>query len=101
MITRETATRIALAHAEIEAAEKLIEGIESEGPSPLPDLRAGFVNPRGFRYGIEMGVRTGDASMRTFDVSPVLALQVMRAHIENKTREIADLSLLALSEARS
>ena len=100
MISRETATRIAQAHAEIEAAEKLLAELAERANQPPRDPRHGFNLQSDQRYGIELGVRVG-SGMRCYDVSPKLAIAVITAHIANKRDELGELSALAHEEAMS
>ena len=99
MITKETAHRIACAHYEIEAAEKLIADIEATPEKGPRDPSDGMGYRGGSRYGIELGVRVNDSSMRCFDVVPALAAKVLKAHVEAKREEIKVLSVVAVEEA--
>ncbi len=85
MITRETAARIAYAHDEIKAAGELLETIaKAEKERQEPDFRDVF----GRRCGLQLGVPSGQNSHRLMDVSYKLAAIIIRAHIDDKRREI-------------
>lgn len=93
MITVETCQAIYAAHREIEAGEKLLADMKAERERPFterekhePLLRDSF----GRRKQLQLGIPTGENSHRLFDVSPVLAESVIRAHIENKRAELVE-----------
>lgn len=93
MITQETAALIWTAYREIEAAERLLADMKAERDKPgfeaidktQPTLRDAF----GRRRHLQLGIPSGESGHRVFDVSPVLADSVLRAHIESKRAELA------------
>jgi hypothetical protein len=96
MITKDTASRIAYAYSEIEAAEALLV-IMAEAKTRIepPDFRDVF----GRRHGmLQLGVPSGESGRRLFDVNPSLGEVVIKAHIEAKRAEIAALCELAGTE---
>jgi len=93
MITQETAARIWNAHREIETGKKLLEDVAKEREKQgydydkhAPALRDAF----GHRRHFQLGVPSGENGHRLFEVSPVLAESCIRAHIENKRRDLAE-----------
>jgi len=89
MVTKETAAMIWSAYREIESGEKLLADIEKERKSVqadqhAPTLRDAFGRVRQ----LQLGIPSGENAHRLFDVSPVLAESVIRAHIENKRAEL-------------
>lgn len=93
MITPETCAAIYAAHREILAGEKLLADMKAEreraGPGAdkyAPTMRDAFGRVRQ----LQLGIPSGDNAHRIFDVSPVLAESVIRAHIENKRAELAE-----------
>jgi hypothetical protein len=93
MITKDTASRIAYAYSEIEAAEVLLEILaKAKSTRSIPDFRDVF----GQRVrGLQLGLPSGENSHRLFDVSYILGEIVIKAHIESKRSEIAALCELA------
>lgn len=95
ILSKELASRIWLAHQEIENATKLRDDMKSaieKGRDPNP--RDGF----GRRRNLELGVPSGDSSQRCFNVDPKLAIHVIEAHIVNQQKELADASIAARIE---
>lgn len=91
MITQETAAMIYRAFREIEAGEKLLADMkeirEREGLNKFePSIKDAFGRPRH----LQLGIPSGENGHRILDVSPVLAESVIRAHIENKRAELAE-----------
>lgn len=87
MITKETAARIWNCYREIENGSKLLSDMQQaqkDGTDP---------NPRdtwGRHRCLQLGVPSGENSHRLFDVQPKLAQSVIRAHIAEKERELAE-----------
>ena len=104
MITQETCAAIYAAHREILAGEKLLEDMKKErsrmdADKYAPVLKDAFGRVRQ----LQLGIPSGENSHRLFDVSPVLAESVIRAHIENKRAELVEANERArieLSEGR-
>lgn len=99
MITQETCAAIYSAHREILAGEKLLSDMKAEreragADKYAPTLRDGFGRVRQ----LQLGIPSGDNAHRLFDVSPVLAESVIRAHIENKRAELVEANELARIE---
>lgn len=96
MITNETLERIWHCKREIEAGNKLLTDMaevlkqEEERCNRLsktePTLRDAF----GRRRHLELGIPSGEGGHRIFQVSPILAESVIKAHIANKTAELAE-----------
>ena len=104
MLTSETIERIWHCMREIEAGNKLLADMEEvgrqdekrwEGKSKTePTLKDAF----GRRRHLELGVPSGENGHRIFQVSPILAGHIIRAHIANKTAELAEANELARLE---
>lgn len=91
MITKETCAAIWSAYREIEASEKLLADMKAErerahADPHAPTLRDAFGRVRQ----LQLGIPSGENGHRIFDVSPVLAESVIRAHIEHKRAELAE-----------
>ncbi len=89
MITKETAAMIWTAYREIDVAEKLLSDMQEvrareRVDAHAPTLRDAF----GRKQQLQLGIPSGENGHRIFDVSPVLAESVIRAHIENKRAEL-------------
>lgn len=97
MISKETATDIALAYREVENAEKILGTIaEALSKRVMPDIRDAFGRPQG---GLQLGVPSGEGSHRLFDVPWSLAKPVIEAHIAFHKSKIAALTQKARHEA--
>lgn len=90
MITKETCMAIYHCHREIEAGEKLLADMEKEQKFAenkyAPTLRDAFGRVRQ----LQLGIPSGENAHRLFDVSPILAESVIRAHIERKRAELVE-----------
>jgi hypothetical protein len=90
MITQETASLIYAAHREIEAGEKLLadmaERMKWEIDKYAPTLKDAF----GRAQHLQLGIPCGEAGHRLFQVSPVLAVSVIKAHIENSKVKLVE-----------
>lgn len=91
MITKETAARIWQAYREIEAAHKLLEDMaelreKDRVDKYAPTLRDAFGRLRH----LQLGIPSGESGHRLFEVSPILAESVIRAHIGHKEAELAE-----------
>jgi hypothetical protein len=91
MITKETATDIALAYREIETAET-----KALSQREMPDIRDAFGRPQG---GLQLGVPSGIGSHRLFNVQWSLAKPILQAHIADHQAKIVALNEKAKSEA--
>lgn len=92
MITAETAWAIAIAHREVETAEKLLAEITdtiSRRVGDPPDIRDAFGRRQ---EGLQLGVPSGSNGHRLFNVPWTLAKPVIEAHIANQKAMIAALS---------
>ncbi|HYH36942.1 MAG TPA: hypothetical protein VD860_01865 [Azospirillum sp.] len=97
MITKDTATDIALAYREVETAEALLREItETMERRETPDLRDAFGRRRN---GLQLGVPSGDSGHRLFDVPWSLARPIIETHIAAQKALIAMLTEKALVEA--
>jgi hypothetical protein len=96
MISKATATQIALAYREIEASEKLIEDVakamDQFGTTDLRDVFGRRVN------GLQLGVPSGNNGHRLFDLPFSVAQPVIEAHIAQQRAVIAALTEKALGE---
>lgn len=100
MISKETATDIALTYREIETAEKLLAEVQStvtkyyrEGE---PDIRDSFGRRVG---GLQLGVPSGPAAHTCHHVPWSLAKPVLEAHIANQRSILVALNVKAQIEA--
>ena len=97
MLTKEICEKIWHCHREIEAATNLMGDVKEaikENKDRLADhehdekLRDVF----GRRRDLELGVPSGENAKRLFNVSYDLAVPVIKAHIANKTAQLAELN---------
>ena len=91
MITQETCAAIYAAHREILAGEQLLKDMKEQrermqADKHAPTLRDAFGRVRH----LQLVIPSGENGHRLFDVSPVLAESVIRAHIENKRAELIE-----------
>jgi hypothetical protein len=101
MITKLTATDIAMAYREIEVAEKLLADIvESIKRHELPDIRDAFGRRQN---GLQLGVPSGHDSHRLFDVPWTLAKPILEAYIarqRNIVTALCEKARMELEEAK-
>ncbi len=96
VISKDTATSIALAWREIETAETLLADIEEAlQKRTAPDIRDAFGMPC---RQMELGVPSGGSSQRLFGVRWELARLIIKEHITAKQTEIAALCEMARLE---
>ena len=99
MITKQTATDIALAYREVEAAETLLAEITNAlSRRQAPDIRDAFGR---HHDGLQLGVPSGGNGRTLFNVPWTLAKPVIEAHIANQRAVIAALSEKAAIEVAS
>ena len=96
MLSKETAMDIALAHRELETAEKLLEDVREAMDRREPaDIRDAF----GRRVdGLQRGVPSGNTGQRLCTVPWPVAEPVIKAHIANQKARIEALSIAAFEE---
>lgn len=92
MINQETAAALWECHREIATAIALLDDMQKAlGDYPdkearnQPTLRDAF----GRKRNLQLGIPSGDSCHRLFNVSPLLAESVIRAHIADKRAELA------------
>jgi hypothetical protein len=96
LISKETATDIALAYRELEAAEKLLTDVrEASENFRHKDIRDAFGR---VQHGLQLGVPSGDNSTRLFNVPYPLAIPVIETHIAHHKAKLAALSEKARQE---
>lgn len=90
-IQKQTAMDIALAYREVETAEKLLTDVrEQVRPGARgPDIRDVFGRTQ---HGLQLGVPSGDNSVRLFNVPFSLAAPIIEAHIAQQRALIATLT---------
>ena len=100
MITQETAAHIYHAFREVESGEKLLLDMKEavSWPNELNKTEPRLKDAFGRRQHLQMGVPSGKDCHRLLEVSPQLAESVIRAHIANKKRELAELQETARIE---
>lgn len=87
MITKETATDIALAYRECETAEKLLADVKDAlSRREMPDLRDAFGRPQG---GLQLGIPSGESAHRCFNVPYDLVVPVLETHIAHHRARIS------------
>lgn len=96
MITKETATDIALAYREIDAGEKLLADVRAAMDRfSTTDLRDVF----GRRVdGLQLGVPSGENSHRCFTLPHSVAIPVIEAHLAHCRAKVVALSEKARGE---
>lgn len=104
MITKETARRIYNCYQQIETIDKLkaemleeVEKVrkrEQENSDPIPENSFGR-----FGKGMQLGIPDGmSSSMRIYNISPEIALQVMDGQSEKLKRDLRELETIARLE---
>lgn len=96
MITFQTAYDIANTHQEIERAEKLLKDTqEALSRRQQPDVRDAFGRSQ---PGLQLGVPSGDNSVRLYQVDWSLCVPVLTAHIGKLRAKLAALDEVARTE---
>lgn len=102
MVTKDTAALIWTAYREIESAEKLLADMRETRERAQADPHAATLRDAFGRVRqLQLGIPSGENAHRLFDVSPVLAESVIRAHIENKRAELNEANERARIEANA
>jgi hypothetical protein len=94
-MSQEAAYRVWMAHREIATGKKLLADINDKvkwGHDATP------LDPFGRRKAFSFGIPNGDNGQRLLDVSPMLAVYVIEAHIAAKEKELAEASIAARME---
>lgn len=96
MISKQTATDIALAYREVEVAENLLENVaKALVDGKQSDIRDAFGR---LKTGLQLGVPSGENSQRLFNVPYDLAVPVIEAHLAASRAKIKALSEKAKHE---
>ena len=100
MITQETAERIWSCYREIKASEKLLADMQAMKESYSTDrhnqkLKDAF----GRGQNLQLGIPSGENGHRIFDVSPELAVSVIKSHMAKKMAELEEANEQAKIEA--
>jgi len=105
MISKETCQKIWHCHREIEVSNQSIEGInefiqKNNDYKTANEFARSVENTWGGGRGVEMQVPSNESgsSKSIYNVSPELALAVIKAHIANKTAELAELNEISKIE---
>jgi hypothetical protein len=99
MISKETATDIALAYREIERATELLEKVEKDiSRRELPDVRDAFGRVQG---GLQLGVPSGPSCHTLYNVPWSLCAPILRAHIAHHRGRIDALTEAAIVEVEA
>lgn len=90
MISKNTATDIALAYREMERAQELMDEIEKRRSRyEAPDIRDAFGRPSA---GLQLGIPSSDSSRTLHNVPWELCRPVLEVHIAHHRQRIAILS---------
>lgn len=98
MLSKETAVKIAHSYIEIENTEKLMSDMADNIRADAERGEPSMYNAFGERVGLELGVPCGKNSHRLFGVNADLAVKVIEAHREAKTKRLHELMTLAKIE---
>lgn len=96
MLSNETLERIWHCKREIEAGNKLLVDMaevrkhEEDRCNRLSKTEPTLQDAFGRRRHLELGIPSGENGHRIFQVSPLLAESVIKAHIANKNAELAE-----------
>lgn len=89
MITQKTAELIWSAYREIECGQKLLQDMAKERDRQSADPHAATLHDAFGRVRqLQLGIPSGENGHRLYQVNPVLAEAVIRAHISNKEAEL-------------
>ena len=91
-ISLDTIKMLYQAYREIAAGEKLLADMEEiRKREHIDDKYAATIKDAfGTRRQLQLGIPSGNDGHRLLDVSPVLAESCIRAHIEQKRKELSD-----------
>lgn len=96
LISKDTATDIAMAYREVEVAERLLADVREAADRFQPtDIRDAFGRAV---HGLQLGVPNGRDSTRLFNVPYSLAVPIIEAHIAEHRARISALTLKAKAE---
>lgn len=96
IISKQTAMDIALAHREIETAEKLLTDVrDAMSKIGHRDIRDAFGR---IQHGLQLGVPSGNDGHRLFNVPYSLALPIIETHIAQQRAAIMVLTEKAKAE---
>lgn len=99
MITQKTAENIWSCYREIEAGKKLLQDMEKvEKDNPRHKHEQHLKDAFGHKQELQLGIPMGDSGHRLYDVSPKLALSIIRAHMAEKGRELTEMNECARVE---
>ena len=100
MITQKTAELIWNAYREIQAGEKLLKDMEEARKvnTDIDRTEKTLKDAFGHRRHLQLGIPCGENGHRLFTVSPILGESVIRAHIAEKTKELAEANEIARLE---
>ena len=101
MITQETASLIWNAYREIAAAEKLLTDMAEKQKWVNDKTAATLKDAFGREQHLQLGIPSGENGHQLYRVSPVLAVSVIRAHIEGKRKELVEANERARIELAS
>ena len=90
MITRDTAARIWNSYREISVAEKLLTDMAEYDKNSQEENAPRLQDAFGHERQLQLGVPCGENGHRLFNVSPILAESIIRAHIANKQAELIE-----------
>lgn len=98
VISKAAAARIWSAHNEIEIGKKLLADIEDALRMGGSETDATPRDPFGRRRAHTFGIPSGDSGHRMLNVSPKLSVYVIRAHLADMERELAEACVAARME---
>jgi hypothetical protein len=102
MITQKTAADLWHCYREIEAGKQLLQDMEKvEGDNPGRKHEQHLKDAFGLKQGLHLGIPMGEKGHQLFDLSPKLALSVIRAHIAQKKQELVEVNERARIELDS
>ena len=100
MITKETATKIAWTHQQIEDSNKLISDMAEVLKNDEEKTEPALYNAFGEKKGLQLGVPSGKGSHRIFDVNAALSVKIIEEHIKSKEKRLEELMAIATIELK-
>lgn len=99
MLTQETLAKIYHCQREIKVANELIAKVTDLLDKESPNYSEGKLKDAwGRSRGFELAVPSGETAHRLYELSPNLALSIIRAHIANKEAELVEWNEIARNE---